>query len=40
MGGGNQSAQKQILCCLVTWGAEGSYKIWLNSEGAAQKATY
>lgn len=40
MEAGNQSALKQIPRCLVTWGAEGSSKIWLNSEGAAQKATY
>lgn len=35
MEGGNHSALKQIPCCFGHKGAEGSYKIWLTSEGAA-----
>lgn len=38
MEGGNRRALKQIPCCLVTRGAEGSCKIWLNSEGAIKMA--
>lgn len=38
MEGGNRGALKQIPCCLVTRGAEGSCKIWLNSEGAIKMA--
>lgn len=38
MEGGNRRALKQIPCCLVTRGAEGSCKIWLNSEEAIKMA--